>query len=67
MDLPNKITFQSPPFAVVTIQKGQFGYKKQTNARLGRDNNGNIYFHIYNGKYKYIQDENNPNVFHLHQ
>ena len=61
--LQSVLTFQSPPFGIITIQKGQLGYKRQTRIRL-RSKKGQIYFKIKGGK-KYVQDPNNGKKFHL--
>lgn len=66
---PKKLTFKEPPFGIVTIQKGQFGYLKKTNTRLGRDKDGKIYFIINansgKDKLKYVEDDKNNCVFNL--
>ena len=46
---PSRIKFTEPPFGVVTIQVGQFGYEKMTKIRLKRDKKG-IFFETKDGK-----------------
>jgi len=60
-DFPSKITFSSPPFGIVIIKKGQFGYKKKTSIRLKRNKDGDTYFVAKSTKY--IQDPKNMRIF----
>ena len=55
------ISFREPPFGMITVQKGQFGYKRKTRIRLKRDKNGQVYFNL--ARRKYIQDPEDGRIF----
>ena len=53
-NLPETINFPQPPWGVVTVQKGQLGYKRLTRIRLRRHRpTGTLYFPIKGG-HKYV-------------
>ena len=56
-----KIVFEGVPFGMVTILKGQLGYKRKTRIRLRFSSKLGIYF--FAKGLKYVQDKNNKKVF----
>jgi hypothetical protein len=58
-----KLVFKEVPFGFITINKGQFGYIKQTTIRL--KSNLKYGIHIIIKKNIYIQNKQNPKIFNL--
>lgn len=57
------LRFSEPPSDVVGVQKGQFGYKRDTSIRLRGNKDGLAWFPIQGRKY--VEDPDDPCLFHL--